>query len=143
VFFLFSGEGPTDLGVCENDADECDGEDFKHGPMAVLVNLLFEAVRRNSFLDSGHCGFVSKRELVNRASALKGASQVPRLPGKKGEKETAYFYRNARAFAACAKERESRVSAPVIAGLFRDSDGTASAGPWIMGAKTTVDARWL
>lgn len=43
-------------------------------------------------------------------------------------KETGYFYRNARALALCAKDKEAELQDEVVAILFRDSDGTASAG---------------
>ena len=40
--FLFSGEGPTDLGVCSSDVNMCCGRDFLHGPWAMIVDQLVE-----------------------------------------------------------------------------------------------------
>jgi hypothetical protein len=132
MFFLFSGEGPTDLGACELGADECQGNAFEHGPLTSVVDQIVERRWGYSLLESGHYGYVSKHHLVKRASELKAAKKSPRLPGKKQAKETAYFYRNARALALCSKEKEAELDDEVIAVLFRDSDGTASAdrGQW-------------
>jgi hypothetical protein len=47
---------------------------------------------------------------------------------RKLRKETRYFFNNARLLAKIAKNLEEAESCEVIAILFRDSDGTASAG---------------
>jgi hypothetical protein len=39
--FLVSGEGPTDMGCCELSCP-CDGENFKPGPMAWMVDQVAE-----------------------------------------------------------------------------------------------------
>ncbi len=124
---LFSGEGPTDCGTCENDADACDGASFKYGPMVVMADHIIQARLNYSIIDCGTCGFVSKHRLVERAKELKAVRKAIRAPGKKAPKETGYFYRNARALARCAKELETTPGDEVVAVLFRDCDGTASA----------------
>jgi hypothetical protein len=55
-----------------------------------------------------------------------------RLPGRDRPQETAYFFRNAQALGAIAVAKESELGCPVVAALFRDADGTASAerGQW-------------
>jgi hypothetical protein len=62
------------------------------------------------------------------------AKTIKSFSGKKKNKETGYFFKNARALALLAKE-ESRQNnnIPVIAILFRDADGTVSSGrgDWI------------
>ena len=61
-------------------------------------------------------------------SALKAAKKQLGLPGKKRGKETRYFFNNARVLAKIATEKEQEKLDDVVAILFRDSDGTASAG---------------
>jgi hypothetical protein len=100
--------------------------------MAIIVSQIVEQRLGFSFMETQCYGYVSKSELVQRASRFKRQKKSPRLPGKKKQKETAYFYRNARALALCAKDKEAELHDEVIAVLFRDSDGTASAdrGLW-------------
>lgn len=50
------------------------------------------------------------------------------LKGKKRPAETKFYFENARALAAVARAKQIEVQDHVIAILFRDSDGTASAG---------------
>lgn len=132
MYFLLSGEGPTDMGLCPDNITTCEGNHHKPGPMAIIVSQIVEARLHFSFMDTRYYGYVSKNELVQRASKFKLKKKSPRLPGKKKPKETGYFYRNARALALCAKDKESELHDEVIAVLFRDSDGTASAdrGLW-------------
>jgi len=59
---------------------------------------------------------------------LKAARKSARLPGKKRGKETRYYFNNARVIARIALEQEAKRLEPTVAVLFRDSDGTASAG---------------
>ena len=66
---------------------------------------------------------VPERLIALRSRQLQGVA----LPGLKSPQETLYFFKNARALAQTAKERTTRQS-PVGAVLFRDSDGTRSAG---------------
>ena len=40
MYFLFSGEGPTDMGNCRDEAMACQGEAYQHGPMAVVVDQI-------------------------------------------------------------------------------------------------------
>lgn len=128
MFFLFSGEGPTDLGLCAGGARTCDGADYEYGPMTVIVGQIVEQRHHYSLLETGHHGFVSKGTLTDRAAELKATKKALGLPGKKRGKETRYFFNNARVLARIAKERETELSDEVVAVLFRDSDGTASAG---------------
>lgn len=128
MYFLFSGEGPTDLGLCDSGADDCEGAAFNHGPMAIIVDQIVEAKHGYSLLDGKHYGFVSKHTLVKSATEMKTNRRKVRFPGKKHPRQTAYFYKNARAFARIAIEREHARNDEVVAILFRDSDGTAAAG---------------
>ncbi len=128
MYFLFSGEGPTDLGTCDDGASACEGDRYQHGPMTVVVDQVVEAKLRFSFLETQYCGFLSEGGLTSLTSELKPAKKSPQLPGKKAAKETRYFYRNARAFALYAREKSVALGDTVIAILFRDTDGASSAG---------------
>lgn len=125
MIFLLSGEGPTDLGVCVHSAEECCGENFLPGPMAMIIDQIVEAKCGYSPLEVGVCRFVPKSSLVERGDKLKVR---PLLPGKKRGKETGYFFKNARALASLAVELQQEMNDDVVAVLFRDSDGTVSAG---------------
>jgi hypothetical protein len=127
MFFLLSGEGVTDLGAGQVDKVICEGEDYLVGPMAMIMAQIVEAQHHYSILD-GACGFVSEKVLAERAVALKAARKELRLPGKKQAKETRYFFNNARLLARIAKEKAAAIDDDVVGTLFRDADGTASAG---------------
>ncbi len=132
MYFLLSGEGPTDMGLCSDNMNVCEGSSHLQGPMAIIVSQIVEQIFDFSFMDTGYYGYVSKKELIERASEFKHRKKSLRLPGKRKPKETGYFYRNARSLALCAKDKEAELNDKVIAVLFRDSDGTASAdrGLW-------------
>jgi len=127
MYFLFSGEGPTDLGVCAHNTQTCEGNKYHYGPMTVMVDQIVDGRHGYSLLETGYCGFVSRRTLVDQAAELKKARKAIRLPGKKRAKETRYFFNNARALARIATKRQNELNDDVVAVLFRDAD-TASAG---------------
>lgn len=128
MFFLLSGEGITDVGLANADADICEGEDYVVGPMAIIVEKIVEAQHDYYFIQDGACGFISERTVAQRARELKAVKKQLRLPGKKRAKETRYYFNNARILARFAKEKSTALDDEVVAVLFRDSDGTASAG---------------
>jgi hypothetical protein len=131
MYFLFSGEGATDLGACADSAATCEANDYQHGPMTIIVDQIVQSWHHYSLLEVGCCGFVSRSTLADRASELKAAKKAMRLPGKKRAKETRYFFNNARVLARIAKEREGRRRDDVVAVLFRDADtATAGRGSW-------------
>lgn len=129
MYFLLSGEGVTDMGSCSNGAPVCHGEDYGFGPMTVFVAQIVESLHHYNFIDTGHFGFVSESALKSRASELKTAKKNLGLPGLKRSKETRFFFNNARVMARVAREQGEQLGDnEVVAVLFRDSDGTASAG---------------
>ncbi len=131
MYFLFSGEGPTDLGLCADNAATCEADKYRHGPMAVMVDQLVQRRHGYSLLETGHYGFVSRRTLVDRATELKAAKKALRLPGKRRARETRYFFNNARALARIAVERQKQLKDGVVAVLFRDADkASAGRGVW-------------
>ncbi len=132
MFFLFSGEGPTDLGGCNAPVDMCQGDEYGHGPMTVVVDQIILGRHHYSFLESGQYGFVPKSTLTERASKLKADRKSLRLPGAKTPKETRYFYVNARVLSRIALELEGQLNDEVVAVFFRDSDGVQNSdrGLW-------------
>ncbi|HJT30831.1 MAG TPA: hypothetical protein VJ783_02110 [Pirellulales bacterium] len=134
MFFLLSGEGVTDMGAGQAGKEVCEGEDFLFGPMAMIVAQIVEARHHYSILD-GACGFVSENVLAQRAAELKAAKKKLRLPGKKREKETRYFYNNARLLSRIAKAEAAARKDDVVGVLFRDADTMASAGRGSWAAK--------
>jgi hypothetical protein len=92
--------------------------------MAWLVDQIAEASEGYSFLTCELMCCVSEQTLGRRSRLLR----PPSLPGRKRGKETAYYFRNARALALTAGELAATSSQSVVAVLFRDSDGAQSAG---------------
>lgn len=133
MYFVLSGEGPTDLGVCEWPHDYCAGTACQSGPMLVIIDKLVQAKTGKNFLPNNHYTLVMERHLsqLSKARAIQSPRGL-RLSGPKTPKETAYFYRNAQALAKFAQAEEKKRNKHVIAVLFRDCDGTASAsrGLW-------------
>jgi hypothetical protein len=128
MYFLFSGEGATDLGEGMPGPVIAEGDAYQHGPMAVFVDQIVEHRHSYSPLGTGHCGYVSEHHLAARAVELKAAKKAVRLPGAKQPKETRYFFNTARLLSRFAREKATKRGDDVVAVLFRDSDGTASAG---------------
>lgn len=121
--FLVSGEGPADMGRCTV-GDACEGGDFEPGPMARLVDQITADRMGYSSLELGLVHPLSEQRLNGIAKALKPL----RLRGKKGRPETSYYYRNARGLARAAAELGLKCNDEIVAVLFRDADGTQSAG---------------
>lgn len=117
------------MGSCYPEVGICRGEQYRPGPMALLVDQLVERQLGYDFshLDYERVGFVSEKYLVeNNLPARSRKSMM--LTGKKNKTETRYYFQNARALATVAKEKAIELDDRVIAVLFRDGDGTASAG---------------
>lgn len=123
MLILVSGEGPTDMGQCSGESPTGEAA-FTPGPMAWLVDQIGEVSEGYSFLASDLMCCVSEQTLARRSKAL----SPPSLPGRKRGKETAYYFRNARALALTAGELAVTSRQAVVAVLFRDADGTQSAG---------------
>ena len=115
MILVLSGEGKTDLGELVFGTVE-----FKAGAMYMIIDKIIETRDTYSpyYTSKDNIKYISKDELSKKAKSLKPI----KLPGVDGKKETAYFFRNARALATISKEYENS-----IAILFRDSDGTNSS----------------
>lgn len=123
---LLSGEGPTDLGSCNNSNGRCEGEDFRLGPMTVLLAQAAEprlGYDLRSFPDS--LSYLGESDLSTLAKSLQRRMLVAR--GKKHGAETGYFFASAMALGKQALDLGAQLGEPVLAVLFRDSDGTRSS----------------
>ena len=126
MIMLLSGEGPSDIGYCRAAVSPCCGEQFQSGPMAVIVDQFVEQKCGYSLLETGAVCFVSEHCLIEYGKSI-SVRHSPRLPGVKAEKDTGFFRKNAQALGSMAKEMEVRREYPVVAVLFRDSDGSNSS----------------
>lgn len=125
MLLLVSGEGATDIGKLNgNPRQPCCGEGFLPGPMAWFVDQITSGKMGYSFLESDYMYFVAETKLSHCTKDLK----PPSLPGKRRATETAYFFRTARALACIARTLAQETGDEVVAVLFRDADGTQSAG---------------
>lgn len=130
MYLLLSGEGKSDMGACYPAQEQCEGEQFKAGAMAVIVDQLVELSQGYDFshLDNERVCFVSENCLAdNKLQPIKKPKSA-KIRGKKRPKETLYFFENARVLADLAKNKAEQIDDQIVAVLFRDSDGTASAG---------------
>lgn len=142
MIVILSGEGPTDLGQCNNAQSICSDEQFQVGPMAVLVDqMLQQLLNYSPRTIPGVFQYVSELALKDRESIRKNESRKVSLVGKKRDQETGYFYINAWMLGDIALERETTCKDKAIAILFRDCDGTRStkAGLWAAKWKSMVD----
>lgn len=140
MIVILSGEGPTDLGQCNNAQSICSDEQFQVGPMAVLVDqMLQQLLDYSPRTIPGVCQYVSELALKERRKSTQ--SRKVSLVGKKRDQETGYFYINAWMLGDIALEREVTCEDKAIAILFRDCDGTrlTEAGLWAAKWKSMVD----
>lgn len=120
---LVSGEGPTDMGsMVPGD----DGWEFRPGPMAYVIDKLIENSLDYSVIEFEAIVFISETDLA----ALEPTRQKRKitLPGKTQPKETGYYQVNAQRLAEEARRRGDAEARDTIPVLFRDADGTQSAG---------------
>ena len=131
MIFVLSGEGPTDLGSCNNAQGKCSGDDFDIGPMTVLIEQLVEhrvGYQLRKLPDQIY--YLSEKALCEKAKGLPNRLLPAR--SKKKQAEMGYFYTNALVLGAFAKSIEAETDDSAIAVLFRDCDSTrsAKAGLW-------------
>lgn len=123
MIVILSGEGPTDLGKCNNQQGECSSSDFTPGPMSLLLDKLIEENLNYSLLDCDSYYFYSEKHLKNYPVTFRGKS--------KGQ-GTGLHYTMARKLAILARELEAKTNDVAVAILFRDADGThgSPASEW-------------
>jgi len=122
MYFLFSGEGETDLGTGLQKG-LCEGDAYLYGPLTLLTDRIVSEKGKYSLMESQWFGFVSKADLKRRFDNLKPLKKFRFPRGDiKHEQGTKYFRNNARALAAIAQEVAQEKNDEVVAVLFRDSD---------------------
>jgi hypothetical protein len=128
MIIVVSGEGPTDIGRCDNGAGICDPPDYVLGAMGRFVDALVEPIWTYSPYDARTMHFVTEGTLAR----LSDDAKIVTLPGKKKEQETGYFFKNAYALGTYAAGIEEENECETMAVLFRDADGTRSTqrGLW-------------
>jgi hypothetical protein len=124
VHLVLSGEGNSDIGKLSHGLEE-----FIPAPMYSLIDKIIEQKLKYSFyeLTPKSITFIPKKKLLEESKKFKS------FTSKKKGKESAFFYKNARALAKIAQDTaEELKDEDVIAILFRDSDGTVSTtdGMW-------------
>lgn len=136
MIVVLSGEGPTDLGQCNNAQGSCTDEYFQVGPMTVLLDQMLEP-RLGYSLRSipGGYQYVGEGGLKQREQDRKNDSRKVSFVGKKRDQETGYFYINAWMLADIALQIETEQEDQVLAVLFRDCDGARSAKAGLWAAK--------
>ena len=123
---IVSGEGPSDMGACNNAQGVCYDGDFSPGPMVVWLARLWGALLNYDLLASPESViYVSEKTLAQEAKQSAGRMQP--LRGKHREAETGLYYSNAKQLGVIAKKWQAMADSPVMAVLFRDADGTRSA----------------
>lgn len=115
MFLVLSGEGVSDLG------------DSAPGPIAWLLDSYISEKLGYSLLQTpGAYFFVSRSALSAIAKNLRTPLRGKRADMQGLSSETRVYYKNA--VALCHWIRSKQIAGPVLALLFRDADGTASAG---------------
>ena len=129
MMLVLSGEGPTDLGCCGGPVNSCTGDNFKPGPLAVIVDKLLEVPMGyrplREFPKSVH--FISKTRVLQRARDGTKRRSIA-FTGKKRRQETGNFFVTAWMLGELAVELETAQQDRSIAVLHRDSDDRAD-GP--------------
>ncbi|MFN0079762.1 MAG: hypothetical protein ACKVY0_25130 [Prosthecobacter sp.] len=122
MILILSGEGPSDIGSCNNGQGRCSGPDFRAGPMAMIVDKIAEDKLGYSLADAGALDHIPE------SSRARMAKQLPRtfVTGKRRGFETAHFFKEVRALARLAMTESEADETLRGVVLFHDSDGTRS-----------------
>lgn len=133
---MLSGEGPTDIGTTKLLPG---GAEFLPGPMAEIIDWLIDDQIYFSPLESDAQGAQCVRYLTEGELANADVPARPRLlPGTLRPKGEAGTTAHAYALGCLARAEAVAAQDPVVAVLFRDSDGTRSAASGLWQGK--VDA---
>ena len=118
---VVTGEGKTDMGICNNQAQVCSGVDYDIGPVALLLIKLLEKhlpQRNADLLDFNHpesfVTFIYRNWFNDQPKAKNRVRQSKKI--RKGFAEHA---RKSEALASYAKENCHQIAA-----YFHDTDGT-------------------
>lgn len=129
MIILCSGEGISDLGICDNEIGNCDGTNFRFGPISLIVDGIVQLCLGYSPREVHPEGYryCSESALAERAEQRKRERRGFSFAGKKRGIETGFFHINAWMLGEIALELEAAQNDSVAAFLFRDSDGTNSS----------------
>lgn len=123
---LISGEGPSDIGTCNNAQGVCMDGAFSPGPMTTWLNRLWQALLNYDLLTVPEAVvFVSEKTLAQEAK--QSGKRMQPLRGKHKPAETGLYFGNAKQLGLIAKKLLQMSETPLMAVLFRDTDGTRSA----------------
>lgn len=123
---LLTGEGPSDIGACNNAQGSCMDGTYAAGPMAIWLSRLWEALLGYDLLTTPEAVvFVSEGTLAQESKQSAGRLQA--LRGKNKQVETGFYYNNAKQLGLMAKKLLLVSNTPLMAVLFRDTDGTRSS----------------
>jgi len=70
MYILFSGEGATDLGVGTGAALVCEGDEFAHGPMAIIVDQIVEDRQGYSLIGDIYRRFIRRKNAPGDSASL-------------------------------------------------------------------------
>ncbi|MBT2866338.1 hypothetical protein JQK19_03710 [Chromobacterium violaceum] len=137
MIVVLSGEGPSDLGMCNNAQGICRKPHFIHGPMTVIVDKEIEVQLSYSILETtpDRYIYVSEERLQELEVLRKRDRRRISLVGKKQDQETGYFYINSWMLGLEALSLEKQEEDSAIAVLFRDCDGTRDNNRGLWDAK--------
>lgn len=122
MILILSGEGPTDLGTCNNAQSECREDDFSIGPMGILVDKIIEPMLGYSLrIIPGAIRYISKARLKALAMERKSSKRSMVLRGKYHDHETSYFYVNSWDLGLASLQIQQDGHS-VVAVFFRDCD---------------------
>jgi len=132
MIIVLNGEGPTDLGECNNSNGFCQDESFDHGPMTLLVDQIAESVLKYSLLETPG----SYRYFNRKYISVWSKANQPRLRptrGKYSPAELGIYRVSAFVLAEIARNLSVEEGRPTAAVLFRDADGTntSARSHWI------------
>lgn len=134
MLVVLCGEGPTDLGSCNNGLGTCQDTAFQIGPLCVIIDQILSPVLQYSLLDvPGSYRYFSRGYI----SAWSKANQ-PRMRPSRGlcsPPEVGIYRASAYALAEITKDIERAEGRTALAILFRDIDGTNSSGANVWGVK--------
>lgn len=121
---IVTGEGPTDMGCCENQLNVCSCHDYQIGPVAILVSRLLE--RYLPEWNADQLEFQNPESFTTfvyrfRLSQIAKEKQLIR-PSKKGVRSG--FVEHAQRAAALGDY--AKLNGFQIAAYFHDTDGTRS-----------------
>lgn len=142
MILVLSGEGPSDLGMCNNAQGRCSDRNFQPGPITVLLDQLISPRLGYALADQPDAiQLIGKAHLVELAAERKANRRNMVLPGKKHDMETGYFHLNAMALGSVCVEIEEETGDKAVAVLFRDHDKMRSDPPslWHQKWKSMLD----